>query len=458
MEPHFWGVAEMEIQKTALGRRSFSVLKGNFLFPDGSFVALPGNALLEARSFDEAWVEGGKPFPVYIGTRKWNDSSENVTVLDKLENLWKVTTRFVTAADPEEVTDLHSGGPKGEVKRLHYVLKIFWEKELDKLGDYVLIQEKDPTKLPWGVLNIDVVVESTGVFESYEKASAHLIAGAKRVVITAPAKGRSKARGKRKTLAEAEGYGKTILMGVNENEFNTCQITSNGSCTTNAVHPVAQIMPENPGIKKAILNTIHAYTATQKTVDGPDAKDWRRGRAAAVNIVPSTTGAAISVTEAVKGLKGRFDGIAIRVPLVTGSLADFTFVSTRPTSVEEINNIFREAAKNSRWQGILKITEEPLVSSDIIGETSASIVDLSFTKVIDGDLVKVLAWYDNEWGYSAILIEHVIKAGMTIKNNHVTNMNIYLAADHAGFELKENIKKFLADLGYEIKDFGAFKY
>jgi len=273
----------------------------------------------------------------------------------------------------------------------------------------LFLQEKDPAKLPWKDLDIDVAVESTGVFESYEKASAHLVAGAKRVVITAPAKF---ALTKGNPWRAAQG--KTILMGVNEDEFKTCQISSNGSCTTNAVHPVAQIMFENPGVKKAILNTIHAYTATQKIVDGPDAKDWRRGRAAAVNMVPSTTGAAISVTEAITGLKGLFDGIAIRVPLVTGSLADFTFVSKRPTSVEEINGIFREAAKLPRWKGILKVTEEQLVSSDIVGDTYASIVDLSFTKVIDADLVKVLAWYDNEWGYSAILIEHVIKAGKSI--------------------------------------------
>lgn len=284
------------------------------------------------------------------------------------------------------------------------------EVKIEKEGKNYLIvdakkilffQEKDPAKLPWKDLDIDVAVESTGAFESYEKASAHLIAGAKRVVITAPAKG------------GGEG-GKTILMGVNEDEFKTCQVSSNGSCTTNAVHPVAQIMSENPGVKKAILNTIHAYTATQKIVDGPDAKDWRRGRAAAVNMVPSTTGAAISVTEAVKGLKGFFDGIAIRVPLVTGSLADFTFISKRPTTVEEINNIFKEAAKSPRWKRILRVSEEPLVSTDIIGDTHASIVDLSLTKVVDGDLVKVLAWYDNEWGYSAILVEHVIKAGMSI--------------------------------------------
>ncbi len=301
----------------------------------------------------------------------------------------------------------------GDLDNLAYLLKYDsvyrqFEKEVsvEKGGKNYLVvggkkilflQEKDPAKLPWGALGIDVAVESTGVFESYEKASFHITAGAKRAVITAPAKG--------------GGTGKTILMGVNENEFKTCDVSSNGSCTTNAVHPVAQIMSENPGVKKAILNTIHAYTATQKIVDGPDAKDWRRGRAAAVNMVPSTTGAAISVTEAVTGLKGLFDGIAIRIPLVTGSLADFTFISKRPTTVEEINKIFREAAESPRWKGILKVTDEQIVSSDIIGETHSSIVDLSFTKVVDGDLVKVLAWYDNEWGYAAILIEHVIKAG-----------------------------------------------
>ncbi len=262
--------------------------------------------------------------------------------------------------------------------------------------------EKDPAKLPWKDLDIDVAVESTGIFESYEKASAHLTAGAKRAVITAPAKGEG-------------GEGKTILLGVNENEFNTCQITSNGSCTTNAVHPVAQIMSENPGVKKAVLNTIHAYTATQKIVDGSDAKDWRKGRAGAVNIVPSTTGAAISVTEAVQGLKGLFDGISLRVPILSGSVADFTFVSARETSVSEINKILKEAEQSPRWKGILKTVEEPIVSSDIIGEPFGAIVDLSFTKVVGGDLVKILSWYDNEWGYSAILVEHVIKAGLSIK-------------------------------------------
>jgi len=267
------------------------------------------------------------------------------------------------------------------------------------------LQEKDPSKLPWAKLGIDVVVESTGFFETFESASAHLKAGAKRVVITAPAKDDD----------ESMKLGATVLLGVNEEDMKKVKITSNGSCTTNAVAPVVAVLSERLGIKKAVLNTTHAYTATQRIVDGPDAKDWRRGRAGAINLVPSTTGAAIAVTKAVKNLKGIFDGIAIRTPVPTVSLADITFVASRKTSVEEINKIFKEESEKPRWKGILDVTDEELVSTDFIGVETASIVDLNFTKVIDGDLVKVLAWYDNEWGYSATLVEHVIKAGKLIR-------------------------------------------
>lgn len=265
--------------------------------------------------------------------------------------------------------------------------------------EIVFIQEKDPEKLPWKKLGIDIVVEATGIFESYEKASVHLRAGAKRVVITAPAQ-------------DMDGtLGKTVLMGVNEDDLETVALTSNGSCTTNAASPVLQIMSENPGIKKAILSTVHGYTATQNIVDGPTkGKDFRRGRAAAQNIVPSFTGAALAVTRAVKDLDGKFDGVAMRVPVPTGSVADITFVAKRKTTVEEINDIFKKSAKEPRWQGILKVTEEQIVSSDIIGEPFGAIVDLNFTKVIDGDLVKVLSWYDNEAGYVATLLKHVVRA------------------------------------------------
>lgn len=267
------------------------------------------------------------------------------------------------------------------------------------------VQQKDPANLPWKDLNIDVAVESTGFFESYEAASAHIKAGAKRVVITAPAKDKP----------GSTVVGRTVLIGVNEDELAGCEVTSNGSCTTNSSSPVIQIMHETIGVKKAFLSTVHGYTATQKLVDSPDAKDWRRGRAGAVNIVPSSTGAAISVTEAVKELKGKFDGIAIRVPTPTGSLADITFVAGRPTSVQEINDIFRKASEDPRWKPVMGVINEQVVSTDIVGSEKASIVDLTLTKVIDGDLVKVMAWYDNERGYCYALTEHVIRAGKLIK-------------------------------------------
>lgn len=261
------------------------------------------------------------------------------------------------------------------------------------------IQEKDPTQLPWGDLGVDVVVESTGIFETFEKAAVHLAAGAKRVVISAPAKDEDK-----------DGVGKTILMGINDDELKNCRVSSNGSCTTNSAHPVVHILNEKLGIKKAMLTTIHSYTATQKLVDGPDKGDWRRGRAAASNIVPSTTGAAVSVTRAVKELKGMFDGIAVRVPTIAGSVSDITFLAKRPTTVAEVNSILKAAQLDPRWMGLFKASDEELVSSDIIGEPYASIVDMKFTKVVDGDLVKVLAWYDNEMGYTHALVAHVIKA------------------------------------------------
>lgn len=263
--------------------------------------------------------------------------------------------------------------------------------------------EKDPAVLPWGQLGVDVVVESTGFFTEYNKAKVHIEAGAKRVVISAPAEGE-------------EGVdGNTILMGINEEGLKTCVVSSNASCTTNSVSPVAQIMHETIGVEKAFLNTVHGYTSTQKLVDSPDAKDWRRGRAAAVNIVPSTTGAAISVTKAITDLDGKFDGIAMRVPVVSGSVADFTFLAKRKTSVEEIKEIFKKASQEERWKGIFTASDEGLVSSDIIGLPHASIVDLEFIKVVDGDFVKILSWYDNEMGYTNSLVKHVIEAGKLVQ-------------------------------------------
>jgi glyceraldehyde 3-phosphate dehydrogenase len=259
--------------------------------------------------------------------------------------------------------------------------------------------EKDPSKLPWGSLNVDVVVESTGVFDNYEKASAHLTAGAKHVVITAPVK-------------EDSPTGATVLVGVNEEKIQTCQVTSNASCTTNAGSPLIAILDEKLGIEKALLNTTHAYTATQSIVDGPvKGSDYRRGRAAAQNMSPSSTGAAIAVTKAYEQLKGKFDGVAVRVPVVAGSLVDITFLAKRDTTAEEVNSILEAAAAEPRWQGIFSATREQIVSSDIIGTSYASIADLSMTRVVGGNLVKVMGWYDNEMGYVHTLLRHVKLAG-----------------------------------------------
>lgn len=263
------------------------------------------------------------------------------------------------------------------------------------------LQEKDPSRLPWGELGIEVVVESTGFFTDYEKARAHLDAGAKRVVITAPGKGEE---------TGASPAGATVLMGVNEKRFGACPITSNASCTTNAASPVIAILDEAIGIEKAVLSTAHAYTASQSLVDGPSQKDPKEGRAAAQNIVPTSTGAASAVTKAYPALAGRFDGISLRVPVAAGSIADITFIARRQTSREEVNGILRKAAGDLRWGGIFSATDEELVSSDIVGEPTASIADLGMTRVVDGNLVKVLVWYDNEMGYTESLVRHVLAA------------------------------------------------
>lgn len=262
----------------------------------------------------------------------------------------------------------------------------------EKIKAIKFFQEKDPAKLPWKDLDIDIVVESTGLFDSYGKAKAHLDAGAKRVVITAPVK---------------DDTALTFTPNVNVGDVSKFKITSNASCTTNAVTPLISILSKNPGIKKAVLNTIHAYTASQGIVDKPDAKDWRRGRAGTIDISPSSTGATVSAAKAMPEMKGIFDGVAVRVPVPVGSLIDLTFVSKRKTSVEEINEILTAESQKPEWQGIIKMSNELLVSTDIIGEPYGSIVDLGFTKVIDGDLVKIFSWYDNEWGYAAMLIKHI---------------------------------------------------
>jgi glyceraldehyde 3-phosphate dehydrogenase len=304
----------------------------------------------------------------------------------------------------------------GSIDNMAYLLKYdtvyhSWKHEIKIEGDNIIIDdikvkvlaEKDPSQLPWKDLGVDVVVESTGLFTTYDKARVHLDAGAKKVVISAPAKG------------ESEIKGETILLGVNEEKFGTCDVTSNASCTTNAASPIIAILDEALGIEKAVLNTVHGYTASQSLVDGPNKKDMREGRAGAQNIIPSSTGAAIAVTKAFTGLSGLFDGISIRVPVIAGSIADITFIAKKNTTKEEVNEILKKAAQEKRWEGIFAVTEEPLVSSDILGSRYGSIADLQMTRVVGGNLVKVLGWYDNEMGYTYTLVDHVIKTGQTIK-------------------------------------------
>ncbi len=261
-------------------------------------------------------------------------------------------------------------------------------------------QEKNPAYLPWGDLGVDVVVESTGMFATYEKSKAHLNAGAKRVVISAP----------------ADDAVDTLLIGVNDNKFvNAKPITGNASCTTNSVAPVLAILEEHFGIEKAGMTTVHGYTANQNLVDGPSltgapegkSPDMRRGRAAAVNIIPSPTGAARAVIQSLPDLHGKFDAIAIRVAAITGSLSVTTALLKKNTTSEEVNAVFQNAAKEERWAKVLKVTNDPIVSADIIGEPYGAIIDLSLTNVIDGNLAKVFSWYDNEWGYCATLVKHV---------------------------------------------------
>jgi glyceraldehyde 3-phosphate dehydrogenase len=261
---------------------------------------------------------------------------------------------------------------------------------------------KEPKELTWGEQEVDIVVESTGVFTSYEKSQVHLDAGARRVVITGPVK-------------EEEG-GATVLMGMNEDALTTCEISSNASCTTNATNPLIGILHEAIGIERAILSTTHAYTASQALVDGPSKKDMREGRAAAQNIVPSSTGAAIATTLVHTDLKEKFDGISLRVPVPVGSIVDVTFVASRPTTVEEVNDILTKGAESERWSRLFAVTNEPLVSSDIIGARHAAIADLEMTRVVDGTLVKVLAWYDNETSYTQTLVDHVAEVARILNS------------------------------------------
>ena len=261
-----------------------------------------------------------------------------------------------------------------------------------------VLAQRDPAKIPWVKYGVEVVIESTGAFTKEEDAKKHAIGGAKRVVISAPAKG---------------GNVQTYVLGVNEYKGEGV-VLSNASCTTNCIAPVAAVLHSTFGIEKALMTTVHAYTDDQNLQDGSH-KDLRRARAAAQNIVPTSTGAAIATTETIPELKGVFDGVALRVPVATGSITDLSLLLKKNVTVEEVNEALTKAAnENALFKGILAVSNEPLVSSDIIGRSESAIVDLGLTQVVGGNLVKVFAWYDNEWGYANRLVEQVVRVGNTI--------------------------------------------
>ncbi len=264
---------------------------------------------------------------------------------------------------------------------------------IDNSYEVVVTAQRDPAKLPWKKHGIETVVEATGIFNTEEKASLHIQAGAKNVLLTAPSKG---------------GNVSTSVIGVNEMD-NTAQVFSNASCTTNCVAPVVQVMHDVFGVQKAMLTTIHSFTDDQNTQDNSHRKDLRRARTASQNIIPTTTGAAKATTQIIPELQGIFNGMAIRVPTPTGSLSDIVFLTKKNTTKEEVNQAFIKASQEPRWQGILATTNDPLVSSDIIGRPESSIVDLELTTVIADNLVKVVSWYDNEWGYCNRLVEQLAR-------------------------------------------------
>lgn len=269
-----------------------------------------------------------------------------------------------------------------------------------------ILSERDPANLPWSEMGVDVVIESTGFFVDPADARKHIEAGAKKVIISAPAKG------------DSADDAHTMVLGVNDETLSQAgEIISNASCTTNCVSPVASVIHHKFGIEKAMMTTIHSYTADQNLQDGPH-KDLRRARAAGLNIVPTSSGATIATAKVIPDLEGKFDGMAVRVPTATGSLTDFTFLLKRDTNEDEVIQAFKDAAQQPYYQGILECVDDPIVSSDIVGNSHSAIVDTSLTKVTGGNMVKIIAWYDNEWGYSNRLAELAADTGRLIHESN----------------------------------------
>jgi len=292
------------------------------------------------------------------------------------------------------------------IENIAYLIKYdsvygIYEKEVSHDDEHLIIDGqkikyfsiRNPEELPWEENNTDVVIESTGFFTTQEDAEKHIRAGVKKVIISAPTKSEDTP---------------TVVHGVNSKDGNT-NIFSCASCTTNNISPIVEILGRRIGIKKAIMTTVHAYTASQAMVDGPSKKNFRMGRAGAANIVPTTTGAAIATTKALPQYAGKFDGVAIRVPIPVGSLSDLTFVTERSVTVEEVNAILKEEAQTVRYKNIVDTTVDPIVSSDIVKSPYASTVDLNMTRVVDGDLLKIMTWYDNEWGFTNQMIRQILE-------------------------------------------------
>ena len=302
--------------------------------------------------------------------------------------------------------DLVAANDVGAPDNIEYLLRYDtvygrYEKSVDatdaghlKVGgrQLTLLRQKDPERLPWKSLDVDIVFECTGAFTKREDLDRHIRAGARYVILSAPSKS-----------DDVE----TIVHGVNTPQVGTA-IISCASCTTNCITPVMEILGRRIGVKKAFMTTVHAYTSSQAIVDSPRNR-VRRGRAGAANFVPTSTGAAAATVRALPEYLGRFDGVAVRVPVAVGSLADIVAVATRPTTVAEVNDVFTEEAGSERYRGVLGVTTDPVVSSDIIKDSRASVVDLGMTQVVDGDLVKVMSWYDNEWGYSSQLVREALR-------------------------------------------------
>ncbi len=290
------------------------------------------------------------------------------------------------------------------VENAAYLLKFdtvygVYEKEVKVDGNAIVVggqsisflNEKDPARLPWKDLGVDIVVESTGFFTNQEDAEKHIHAGAKTVVLSGPSKSKDTP---------------TVVHGVNTADGKTA-VFSCASCTTNNIAPVVEILDRRLGIKKAILSTIHAYTASQALVDAPSKKDFRMGRSGAVNLVPSSTGAAIATAKALPQMEGKFDGISIRTPVPVGSISDITLIASKHVTPDEINQILREESQTPRYKNVLSVSDDPLVSSDIIKTSFAAVVDAKLTRVVDGDLVKIMAWYDNEWGFTNQMVRQM---------------------------------------------------